>query len=47
MDSSVYFGPLSLIPAVIVFAFALYTKKTFEALLLGALTAYIMVFSIP
>ncbi|MDD3704976.1 MAG: Na+/H+ antiporter NhaC family protein [Clostridiaceae bacterium] len=44
MDSSVYFGPLSLIPAIIVFAFALYTKKTFEALLLGAITAYIMVF---
>lgn len=39
-----YFGVWSLIPPLIVLAFALWTKKTFEALLLGALVAFSMLY---
>lgn len=36
------FGILTLIPPIVIIVFALVTKKTFEALLLGAIIAFIM-----
>ncbi len=36
------FGILTLIPPIVIIAFALWTKRTFEALLLGAILGFLM-----
>ena len=38
------YGVLSILPAMIVIIFALLTKKTLEALLLGTLSTYIIMY---
>ena len=38
------YGVLSILPALIVIIFALLTKKTLEALLLGTLSTYIIMY---
>ncbi len=41
-----HYGILSLVPAVVIILFALKTRKTFEALLLGSIIAYIIIHGI-
>lgn len=42
MDATVNFGLLTLVPPLVVIVFALVTKKTFEALILGAVIGFLM-----
>lgn len=42
MDAEVNFGLLTLVPPLVIIVFALITRRTFEALLLGAVLAFIM-----
>jgi Na+/H+ antiporter NhaC len=42
MESTVNFGLLTLLPPILIIVFALVTRKTFEALLLGAIAALVM-----
>lgn len=42
MDATVNFGLLTLLPPLVVIVFALITKKTFEALLIGAAIGFLM-----
>lgn len=44
MDVTVNYGLLTLLPPILVIVFALYTRKTFEALLLGAIAGYVIAF---
>ncbi len=44
MESTVNFGLLTLLPPLVVIAFALVTRRTFEALILGALIGYGMAY---
>ena len=44
MEATVNFGLLTLLPPLVVIIFALKTRKTFEALILGAVIAYVIAY---
>jgi len=44
METTVNFGLLTLLPPLVVIVFALITRRTFEALILGALIGYVMAY---
>ncbi|MBR0598899.1 Na+/H+ antiporter NhaC family protein [Sinanaerobacter chloroacetimidivorans] len=44
MEATVNYGLITLLPPIIVIAFALITRKTFEALIIGAVAGYIIAY---
>lgn len=44
MEATVNYGLLTLLPPIVVIVFALWTRKTFEALLIGAVLGYVIAY---